>query len=206
MVSQNNILDTIRMIDKEHLDIRTVTMGISLLDCASESAARSLARIYDKITKKAEYLVRVGTQIEQEFGIPIVNKRIAVSPVALVAGSTEAEDYTDFAKVLDKAGKECGVDFVGGFSALVQKGFTPGDRKLIASIPRALAETDIVCSSVNVGSTRAGINMDAVALMGRIIKETADRTADKSGFGNAKLVTFCNAVEDNPFMAGAFHG
>ncbi len=206
MVSQNNILETIRMIDKEHLDIRTVTMGISLLDCASDSASKSLRRIYDKITKKAERLVKVGTQIEQEFGIPIVNKRIAVSPIALVAGSSDAEDYTDFAKVLDRAGKECGVDFVGGFSALVQKGFTIGDRRLIASIPCALAETDIVCSSVNVASTRAGINMDAVALMGQIIKETAEKTADRNGYGCAKLVTFCNAVEDNPFMAGAFHG
>ena len=206
MVSQNNILETIRMIDKEHLDIRTVTMGISLLDCASDSTSKSLRRIYDKITKKAERLVKVGTQIEQEFGIPIVNKRIAVSPIALVAGSSDAEDYTDFAKVLDRAGKECGVDFVGGFSALVQKGFTIGDRRLIASIPCALAETDIVCSSVNVASTRAGINMDAVALMGRIIKETAEKTADRNGYGCAKLVTFCNAVEDNPFMAGAFHG
>ncbi len=206
MVSQNDILDTIRMIDKEHLDIRTVTMGISLLDCSSDSAKKSIERIYDKITKKAERLVEVGTQIEREFGIPIVNKRIAVSPIALVAGSSDAEDYTDFAKVLDRAGKECGVDFVGGFSALVQKGFTPGDRKLIYSIPDALAQTDIVCSSVNVGSTRAGINMDAVSLMGRIIKETAEKTADRNGFGCAKLVTFCNAVEDNPFMAGAFHG
>ena len=206
MVSQNNILETIRMIDKEHLDIRTVTMGISLLDCASDSTSKSLRRIYDKITKKAERLVKVGTQIEQEFGIPIVNKRIAVSPIALVAGSSDAEDYTDFAKVLDRAGKECGVDFVGGFSALVQKGFTIGDRRLIASIPCALAETDIVCSSVNVASTRAGINMDAVALMGRIIKETAEKTADRNGYGCAKLVTFCNAVEDNPFMAGVFHG
>ena len=206
MATLNNIFDTIRMIDKEHLDIRTITMGISLLDCASESAERSIARIYEKITRRAEDLVKVGSQIEKEFGIPIVNKRISVTPVSMVAGSSDAKDYTAFAKVLDRAGKTCGVDFVGGFSALVQKGFTSGDRILLQSIPEALAQTDIVCSSVNVGSTRAGINMDAVAMMGRIIKETAERTKDRDGFGNAKLVTFCNAVEDNPFMAGAFHG
>ena len=206
MANISNILDTIRMIDKEHLDIRTITMGISLLDCASESAERSLQRIYDKITKRAEHLVRTGEQIEKEFGIPIVNKRISVTPISMVAGSSDASDHVAFAKILDRAGKNCGVDFVGGFSALVQKGFTEGDRKLLRSIPEALAQTDIVCSSVNVGSTRAGINMDAVAQMGRIIKETAEMTKDRNGFGNAKLVTFCNAVEDNPFMAGAFHG
>ena len=206
MANISNILDTIRMIDKEHLDIRTITMGISLLDCASESAERSLQRIYDKITKRAEHLVRTGEQIEKEFGIPIVNKRISVTPISMVAGSSDASDHVAFAKILDRAGKTCGVDFVGGFSALVQKGFTEGDRKLLRSIPEALAQTDIVCSSVNVGSTRAGINMDAVAQMGRIIKETAEMTKDRNGFGNAKLVTFCNAVEDNPFMAGAFHG
>ena len=206
MANISNILDTIRMIDKEHLDIRTITMGISLLDCASESAERSLQRIYDRITKRAEHLVRTGEQIEKEFGIPIVNKRISVTPISMVAGSSDASDHVAFAKILDRAGKTCGVDFVGGFSALVQKGFTEGDRKLLRSIPEALAQTDIVCSSVNVGSTRAGINMDAVAQMGRIIKETAEMTKDRNGFGNAKLVTFCNAVEDNPFMAGAFHG
>ncbi|MBQ6037035.1 MAG: PFL family protein, partial [Lachnospiraceae bacterium] len=165
-----------------------------------------LQRIYDKITKRAEHLVRTGEQIEKEFGIPIVNKRISVTPISMVAGSSDASDHVAFAKILDRAGKNCGVDFVGGFSALVQKGFTEGDRKLLRSIPEALAQTDIVCSSVNVGSTRAGINMDAVAQMGRIIKETAEKTKDRNGFGNAKLVTFCNAVEDNPFMAGAFHG
>ena len=206
MLSQNEIMQTIQMIDKQHLDVRTITMGISLLSCAHSDAETACGKIYDKITRYAEKLVSTGEAIEKEFGIPIVNKRISVTPIALVAAAAEAEDYVPFARTLDRAAKACGVDFIGGFSALVQKGMTDADRKLIASIPQALAETDIVCSSVNVGSTKAGIDMDAVAIMGRIIKELAARTADRGGFGCAKLVVFCNAVEDNPFMAGAFHG
>lgn len=206
MLSRNNIFQTIEMIDKQHLDIRTITMGISLLDCVSEDANRARARIYDKICRRAERLVQVGEEIESEFGIPIVNKRISVTPIALVAGGSASEDLVPFAHTLDEAAKSCGVNFIGGFSALVQKGFARGDELLLRAIPQALAETDFVCSSVNVGSTRAGINMDAVARMGRIIKETAHATAEKDALGCAKLVVFCNAVEDNPFMAGAFHG
>ncbi len=206
MINTNEILETIQMIDQQHLDVRTITMGISLLDCCDADAKRACEKIYDKITFSARDLVRTGEAIEAEFGIPIVNKRIAVTPIALVAGASDTEDYVPFAKALDRARAETGVNFVGGFSALVHKGMTPADRRLIASIPQALAETELVCSSVNIGSTKAGINMDAVALMGRIIKETAERTADRGGFGCAKLVVFCNAVEDNPFMAGAFHG
>ena len=206
MLSQNEIMQTIQMIDQQHLDVRTITMGISLLSCAHSDAETACGKIYDKITRYAEKLVSTGEAIEKEFGIPIVNKRISVTPIALVAAAAEAEDYVPFARTLYRAAKACGVDFIGGFSALVQKGMTDADRKLIASIPQALAETDIVCSSVNVGSTKAGIDMDAVAIMGRIIKELAARTADRGGFGCAKLVVFCNAVEDNPFMAGAFHG
>ena len=181
-------------------------MGISLLDCADPDPKAACRKIYDKITRRAEKLVSTGEDIEREFGIPIVNKRISVTPMALVAGASETEDFVPFAKAMDDAAKTVGVNFIGGFSALVQKGATSGDRRLIASIPEALATTDFVCSSVNVGSTKAGINMDAVAEMGRIIKATAERTADRGGFGCAKLVVFCNAVEDNPFMAGAFHG
>ena len=206
MPSLQHVIDAIDMIDKQHLDIRTITMGISLLDCADEDAKRSCEKIYDKICHKAENLVKTGEAIEREFGIPIVNKRISVTPMALVAGSSRTDSYVPFAITMDKAAKSCGVDFIGGFSALVQKGFTSGDRKLLSSIPQALAETDLVCSSVNVGSTKAGINMDAVAQMGRIIKQTAHLTRNQDGLGCAKLVVFCNAVEDNPFMAGAFHG
>ena len=206
MLNLQNIFDTIDMIDKQHLDIRTITMGISLLDCVSEDPKRCCDKIYDKICRRAEKLVQTGRDIESEFGIPIVNKRISVTPMALVAGSCDTEDYVPFALTLDRAGKTCGVDFLGGYSALVQKGFAKGDELLLRAIPQALAQTDLVCSSVNVGSTRAGINMDAVARMGRIIKETAHLTKDKDGLGCAKLVVFCNAVEDNPFMAGAFHG
>ena len=206
MPSLQKVFDTIDMIDKQHLDIRTITMGISLLDCASEDVSRCCEKIYDKICHKAENLVKTGEAIEREFGIPIVNKRISVTPMALVAGSCLTEDYVPFAWTMDKAAKACGVNFIGGFSALVQKGFTKGDERLLRAIPQALAETDIVCSSVNVGSTRAGINMDAVARMGRFIKETAHLTRGQDGLGCAKLVVFCNAVEDNPFMAGAFHG
>ena len=206
MINFDEILETIRMIDQQHLDVRTITMGISLLDCCDADPAAACRKIYDKITRSACDLVKTGEAIEAEYGIPIVNKRISVTPIALVAGASQTEDYVPFAKALDAARKETGVDFLGGFSALVQKGMTPADRRLIDSIPRALAETELVCASVNVGSTRAGINMDAVALMGQKIKETAALTADRGGFGCAKLVTFCNAVEDNPFMAGAFHG
>ena len=206
MLSLNNIFDTIDMIDKQHLDIRTITMGISLLDCVSEDAGRCCEKIYDKICCRAERLVKTGEDIESEFGIPIVNKRISVTPVALVAGGCETGDYVPFALTLDRAAKTCGVNFIGGYSALVHKGFAKGDELLLRAIPQALAQTELVCSSVNVGSTRAGINMDAVAKMGRIIKETAHLTRDTDGLGCAKLVVFCNAVEDNPFMAGAFHG
>ncbi len=206
MINTNEILDTIHMIDQQHLDIRTITMGISLLDCADPDPAAACRKIYDTITRRAEHLVSTGEAIEREFGIPIVNKRISVTPIALVAGASQAPDYVPFAVALDNAARETGVNFIGGFSALVQKGFTAADRKLIASIPEALARTELVCASVNVGSTKAGINMDAVALMGRTVKDCAARTAERGGFGCAKLVVFCNAVEDNPFMAGAFHG
>ncbi|HIY73658.1 MAG TPA: PFL family protein [Candidatus Intestinimonas merdavium] len=206
MLNSKEILDTISMIDQQHLDIRTITMGISLLDCADPDAETACRKIYDKICRRAEKLVFTGESIEREFGIPIVNKRISVTPISLVAGVSVTGDYVPFAVALDNAAKNTGVNFIGGFSALVQKGFTAGDRKLIEAIPEALATTDLVCSSVNVGSTKAGINMDAVALMGRTIKAAAERTADRGGFACAKLVVFCNAVEDNPFMAGAFHG
>ena len=206
MFNTNEILDTIHMIDQQHLDVRTITMGISLLDCCDADAKVACGKIYDKITRSAKDLVKTGEDIERELGIPIVNKRISVTPMALVAGASETEDYVPFAQAMDAAAKEVGVNFIGGFSALVQKGMTPADQRLIAAIPEALAQTEVVCSSVNVGSTRAGINMDAVALMGRTVKKAAERTADRGGFGCAKLVVFCNAVEDNPFMAGAFHG
>ena len=206
MLDQNDVLSTVQMIDRQHLDIRTITMGISLLSCADRDAKTACGKIYDKITRYAENLVKTGEDIEREFGIPIVNKRISVTPIALVAAASETEDYVPFAVALDRAAKAVGVNFIGGFSALVQKGMTDADRRLIAAIPEVLAVTDLVCSSVNVASTKAGINMDAVALMGRTVKAAAERTADRGGFGCAKLVVFCNAVEDNPFMAGAFHG
>ena len=206
MISRSEIFETLEMIDQQHLDIRTITLGISLLDCADPNPEAACRKIYDKITRLAEDLVRTGEDIEEEFGIPIVNKRISVTPIALAAAASETEDYVPFALALDRAAAETGVNFIGGFSALVHKGFTAADRKLVQAIPRALAETERVCSSVNVASTKSGINMDAVALMGRIIKETAALTADRGSLGCAKLVAFCNAVEDNPFMAGAFHG
>ncbi len=206
MFNNNEILDTIRMIDQQHLDVRTITMGISLLDCCDEDPKAACGKIYDKIARSAQDLVKTGEDIEREFGIPIVHKRVSVTPMALVAGASDTEDYVPFAQAMDAAAKAVGVNFIGGFSALVQKGMTPADRRLIVAIPQALAQTDLVCASVNVGTTKAGINMDAVALMGRMVKETARRTADRGGFGCAKLVIFCNAVEDNPFMAGAFHG
>ncbi len=206
MINSGEILQTIEMIDQQHLDIRTITMGISLRDCAHPDIRVCSGKIYDKITKYAEKLVITGEQIEKEFGIPIVNKRISVTPIALVADSCDTEDYVPIAFALDKAAKEVGVNFLGGYSALVHKGYTKGDIKLIRSIPEALAQTGFVCSSVNVATTRAGINMDAVAEMGRIIKKIALLTEKDGGFGCAKLVVFANAVEDNPFMAGAFHG
>ncbi len=206
MINTNDILQTIRMIDHQHLDVRTITMGISLLDCCDPDPHAACRKIYDKITTSADKLVKTGEDIETEFGIPIVNKRISVTPMALVAGASRTTDYVPFAAAMDKAAKAVGVNFIGGFSALVHKGMTEADKKLIAAIPEALAVTDVVCSSVNVSSTKAGINMDAVKLMGETIKAAAERTADRGGFGCAKLVVFCNAVEDNPFMAGAFHG
>ena len=206
MLNQNDILETQAMIEKQHLDIRTITMGISLLDCCDPDIHVCCDKIYSKITRLAKNLVRVGEEIEAEFGIPIVNKRISVTPIALVAGACNADSYVEIARTLDAAAKTCGVNFIGGFSALVQKGATTGDWKLIHSIPEAMASTERVCASVNIGSTKAGINMDAVAEMGRIIKKTAELTADDGCMGCAKLVVFANAVEDNPFMAGAFHG
>ena len=206
MINQKEILETINMIEKENLDIRTITMGISLLDCASESIDKLTSKVYDKVTKKAENLVKVGKQIEAEYGIPIINKRISVTPVSLIGQGHSPSDFVKIAKTLDKAAHTVGVNFIGGFSALVHKGFTVGDTSLIYAIPEALSETELVCSSVNVGSTKAGINMDAVKKMGEVIKETAELTKESDGFGCAKLVVFANAVEDNPFMAGAFHG
>jgi uncharacterized protein (UPF0210 family) len=204
--SAHEILETIRMVQMENLDIRTITMGISLRDCAHPDIKVASQKAYDKICRLAGRLVPVGEEIEHEYGIPIINKRVSVTPAALVVESSETEDYTPFAIALDKAAKEVGVNFLGGYSALVHKGYTRGDRALIASLPQVLSSTERVCASVNVGTTRAGINMDAVAEMGRIIVETAKRTAAQDGLGCAKLVVFCNAVEDNPFMAGAFHG
>lgn len=204
--SGQEILETIRMVQMENLDIRTVTMGISLRDCGHTDPKVAQQRIYDKITKYAENLVSEANKIELEYGIPIVNKRISVTPMSMVAESSDIDTYVDFAKVLDKAAIEVGVNFIGGFSALVQKGYTKGDLALINSIPQALAETERVCSSINVASTKAGINMDAVHHVGKIIKQTAELTKDRDSLGCAKLVVFCNVPEDNPFMAGAFHG
>ena len=202
LINSSEILQTIEMIDQQHLDVRTVTMGINLLDCADRDIDLCCRRVYDKICTLADKLVETGCAIEREFGIPIVNKRISVSPISLVAAACEDDDYVPLAKTLDKAAKAVGVNFIGGFSALAHKGFTKSDLRLINSIPRALTETELVCSSVNVASTRAGINMDAVALMGKVVRQTADIDP----MGCAKLVVFANAVEDNPFMAGAFHG
>jgi len=204
MINTSEILETLRMIDQEKLDVRTITMGISLFGCVNDDINKLCDNIYDHITRQAENLVKVGEDIEREFGVPIVNKRIAVTPVALITGGVK--DPLPVARTLDRAAKAVGVNFLGGYSALVQKGMTRADRALIASIPEALATTDLVCSSVNVGSTRAGIDMDAVKLMGQAVKQTAELTKDRDGFGCAKLVVFSNAVEDNPFMAGAFYG
>ena len=206
MLNIHEILETNEMIGRQHLDIRTITMGISLRDCAGTDAKDVATRIYDKITKTAHNLVKTGEDIESEFGIPIVNKRVSVSPIAIIAEACKTDNYVIFAEALDRAASEIGVNFIGGFTALVHKGFTVGDRRLIESIPDALAATERVCSSVNVASTKAGINMDAVRLMGKIVKQTAEKTAGSGGMGCAKLVVFANAVEDNPFMAGAFHG
>lgn len=206
MMNSNNILETIKMIDEEKLDIRTITMGISLLDCIDSDGDRAREKIYNKIITSAKDLVKVAKEIENEFGIPIVNKRVSVTPISIIAGATDEDNYLKFAETLDKAAEDLGIDFIGGFSALVHKGYTKGDKILINSIPEALAKTNKVCASVNVGSTRCGINMDAVKEMGQVIKRTAELTKDSKGFGCAKLVVFANAVEDNPFMAGAFHG
>lgn len=205
-ITTNNILETIKMIEEEKLDIRTITMGISLLDCIDSDGEKARKKIYDKIMRCAKDLVKVANEIQTEFGIPIVNKRVSVTPISIIAGATDDDNYVEFAKVLDKAAEDLGIDFIGGFSALVQKGCTKGDKILIKSIPEALACTKKVCSSVNVGSSKSGINMNAVRDLGVIMKETAELTKDQKGFGCAKLVVFANAVEDNPFMAGAFHG
>lgn len=206
MLNVYNILETIRMIQDECLDIRTITMGISLLDCIDTDIDKACEKVYNKIVTKAGNLVAVGQQIEKEYGIPIVNKRISVTPIAMLAAACPGGEIVKFAKALQKAADTCGVNFIGGYSALVHKGFSAGDMALIKSIPEALDVTNNICSSVNIGSTKSGINMDAVKLMGQIVKESAERTADRDCIGPAKLVVFCNAVEDNPFMAGAFHG
>lgn len=205
MLNMTDIMETIKMIQDENLDIRTITMGISLLDCADTDIDRACEKIYNKITSKVKNLIPVGESIEKKYGIPIVNKRISVTPISMLL-AISGGDPVKYAKTLDRSAKTLGVNFVGGYSALVQKGFAAGDLELIESIPRALSETEFVCSSVNVGATKAGINMDAVAIMGNKILESAKLTADRQCIGAAKLVVFCNAVEDNPFMAGAFHG
>lgn len=205
-ISTNEIVETIKMIRDEHLDIRTITMGISLLDCADEDADKACGKIYDKITRYAKNLVATGEEISRRYGIPIINKRISVTPIAIVAAASKTSDYVKFAKTLERAARETGVNFIGGYSALVYKGSTKSDEYLINSIPEALYETEHVCSSVGVATTKAGINMDAVKRMGEVIVETASKSADNNSMGCAKLVVFANPVEDNPFMAGAFHG
>ncbi|MCL2214640.1 MAG: PFL family protein [Treponema sp.] len=200
------IKETVDMFMRYKLDIRTITLGVSLLDCVSSTGEATRRKIRGKLLRLAGSLVKIGCDIETEFGIPIINKRISVTPIAIVASSSEEDDYTPFAKTLDETAKELGVDFIGGFSALVHKGISSGDEKLIRSLPAALSQTERTCASVNVASTRSGINMDAVKLMGETIKITAEATANRDGIGCAKLVVFCNAPEDNPFMAGAFHG
>ena len=205
MLNIRDIMETITMIQEENLDIRTITMGMSLLDCADADIDRSCTKVYDKITRLAEKLVQTGEDIEHMYGIPIINKRISVTPIAMLA-AVSGGDVVKYALALERAAQTVGVNFIGGYSALVHKGFSAGDLALIRSIPEALAVTDHICSSVNIGSTKAGINMDAVALMGQIVREAAEKTADRDCIGPAKLVVFCNAPEDNPFMAGAFHG
>ena len=206
MLSIKDILETNRMISENNLDVRTITMGISLRDCAHPDLDRFCQNVYEKITRRAEHLVRTGEEIESEYGIPIINKRISITPIAIAAESCRTDSLVPVAQILDKAAKEVGVNFIGGFSALVEKGYTEGDRRLIASIPEALACTDRVCASVNVGSTKTGINMDAVREMGDVIVKAAALTADRDAIGCAKLVVFANVPQDNPFMAGAFHG
>ena len=206
MISRVEIQETNRMIAEENLDVRTITMGISLIDCADPDINKFNENIYKKITTYAKDLVKVGDEIAKHFGIPVVNKRISVTPIAIAAAGCKTDSYVSIAKTLDKAAEACGVNFIGGFSALVQKGCTPSDRILLDSIPEALAVTERVCSSVNIGTSRNGLNMNAVKKMGEIIKETAELTKDRDSIGCAKFVVFCNAVEDNPFMAGAFHG
>jgi uncharacterized protein (UPF0210 family) len=206
MLNASDILETIAMFDEENLDVRTITLGLSLFDCCDPDIDAACRKIYDKITRKAEKLVKTGEDIEKEYGIPIIHKRIAVTPISMIASSAQSHDYVKFARTLDKAARAVGVNFIGGYTALVHKGFAGADEGLIESIPEALATTDYVCSSVNVGSTKAGINMDAVALMGGIVRQTAELTKDNNCIGCAKLVVFANAPEDNPFMAGAFHG
>lgn len=205
-INPNEIVETIQMIRDEHLDIRTITMGISLLDCASSDAKTACDKIYDKITRYAENLVATGESISSRYGIPIINKRISVTPISMVAGASDATDYVCFAKALDRAAQETGVNFIGGYSALVHKGFSKGDEILLRSIPEALCTTSRVCSSVGVATTKAGINMDAVKQVGEIIVKTAEMSKDDNSMGCAKFVVFANPVEDNPFMAGAFHG
>ena len=206
MMNTGDILETIEMFTQDNLDVRTVTMGISLLDCIDPDPRKACEKIYNKITTRAARLVPAVEHISAEYGIPIINKRISVTPIAMLLGACPDADPVDFAKTLDAAGKKVGVNFVGGYTALVHKGFSAGDLRLIESIPRALAETDIVCSSVNIGATKAGLNMDAIKLMGEAVKKASELTADRQCIGAAKLVVFCNAPEDNPFMAGAFHG
>ena len=206
MINTQDILETINMIREENLDVRTVTMGVSLYDCVSDDVDKLCSNIYDKLMSSAKNLVSTAEDIEKLYGIPIVNKRVSVTPISYVGGKATPDGYVKIAKTLDKAAHDLGINFIGGYSALVQKGMTKGADALITSIPQALAETQMVCSSVNVGSTRAGINMDAVARMGRVVKEAAALTADRDAIGCAKLVVFANAVDDNPFMAGAFHG
>lgn len=208
MINLNEVIETNKMIDKENLDVRTITLGISLLDCIDSDLKILCDKIFNKITNSAENLVAVGEEIGREFGIPIVNKRISVTPIALVGGSAckTPEDFVEIAKTLDRAAEKVGVNFIGGYTALVSKKMTEADKNLILSIPQALSSTEYICSSVNVGSTKTGLDMDAIRLMGRIVKETAVFTADRDSIGCAKLVIFCNAPDDNPFMAGAFHG
>ncbi|SCW27887.1 hypothetical protein SAMN02910456_00283 [Ruminococcaceae bacterium YRB3002] len=206
MLTDYEVLETIHMFTEQHLDIRTITMGISLMDCAASTPEESCRRIYDKIMRCAGKLVKTGEAISRKYNVPIIHKRISVTPISIVAAASGAKDYTMFAETLDRAARDCGVNFIGGFSALVQKGYTESDRILINSIPEALAVTENVCSSINLASTRSGINMDAVRDMGFIIKKAAEKTADRDAIGCAKLVVFANAPEDNPFMAGAFLG
>ncbi|ANS76584.1 hypothetical protein AWM70_20035 [Paenibacillus yonginensis] len=206
MITLGEVQETNKMIREMNLDVRTITMGISLMDCAHSDLQVFNRNIYDKITRLAEKLVKTGEDLERQFGIPIINKRVSVTPISIAAGGLKTDSYVPVAEMLEKAAKEIGVNFIGGFSALVHKGFTEGDRKLIESIPEALSVTERICASVNIGSSRSGINMDAVKLMGGIVKKTAELTADRDSAGCSKLVIFCNAVEDNPFMAGAFHG